>query len=345
MKFISFFIIPFCLAALFSCGPAGVRKMNIARLLVNLQGVENPEKNGLIPGKWYSILLTLSTKEAKKIPNPDYRDFFLNCPNGTIQNVKQTENGLSIQTTDNPYILLDGRSYEGSILVISNAFAGAAFHYPVNWSGYSNLDWSGVSGQAGNPGVNGSSDSSIDYPNGWDGMNGLSGEFGRNGQSLTLEVAFYRIQDFPLGKEMDRMIVIHAVEDNRVYLLKAQKITIHSSGGNGGDGGPGGDGGKGFQDLGFRGRGGSGGTGGNGGSGGNITVIAGGFPVEEYLNFDVTGGSGGQGGLPGKGSYSGSSGRNGKNGANGTVVIKNLKTTDELFLNVHNPHFDRNRLE
>lgn len=200
---------------------------------------------------------------------------------------------------------------------------------------YQCITGSGIDGDSGSPGANGSTGASGERgPDGSDtvaggrGTDGSAGSAGGNGSDgapgPSIQV-FVTMVKTPFYDRLVALKLVGAIDDFLLFPTE-QKVAISARGGDGGSGGSGGPGGRGGDGGsgnpgGNGGNGGAGGVGGNGGSGGpggNITLTYDSrFPeLAQLVVLDVRGGQPGEAGAPGPG---GSGGSGGSGRGNGTL--------------------------
>ena len=187
-----------------------VTLMDIAEIKVALNidvSLASSNKNIIVdkifPGQILSVEITTITKAGKIITNPDYRNFTISSPNGTLNRFIQDWHGIYIYPELENFTFIDGHKYQLEIGVKDNDEIKTLVEWELDWNNFSVLDFSGRNGYNKRP----------------DGDNGINVE---------LDIAEYKLESG------EKAVVVYDKLSSRLFLLKTQDvIKIFSNGGDG----------------------------------------------------------------------------------------------------------------
>ncbi len=328
----------------------GIRDMNIASVEMSVEDEEGNQVDKLLPDTVYSLDFRVRDAAGEEYQNPNYRDFRFNeLRNMTV--VQQARFSVKVKTAETTFHAPGTSLYGFQLSIKGNAYGPDVYTFPLNWSEYSSIDYSGIDGTDGEDGEHGSTAAaeSEDTVRGENGQDGEDGTRGYPGSDVRLAVCRYEYNGY------DKLL-FYDIERNKLYLSEIKKITVNTSGGDGGDGGRGGNGGRGGSYEvetgtiieGSPGTPGDGGDGGDAGSGGDITLLAPDQELFNYISPVAKGGEGGYGGGPGRSYDDGSLlkrgrvGRNGRDGRDGEIRYRRVSSSElqKILRNIKMPGFD-----
>jgi hypothetical protein len=340
------------------CSSTDLSEVSIQDMILELScyNADGPV-DAINPGFVYKGFIEVTDLQGEIIERPDHRNLVVYSENKTFVPGQQTRRKIVLFPTADAFSLLKTGLYSLTLGIADNPYPFQTYEWPVDWSGFSYIDYRGNDGEDGDDGrdgrdARGKSGNDID---GGDGYMGESGENGMRGRDAILYAFFYDVSDIRVeGLFTDRMILFVDSMDGSAYLAPLYHVTIDSTGGAGGSGGDGGEGGDGayydgddFSATGVQGEGGPGGFGGDGGGGGTIAVYYTDPVILEYINPVIDGGPGGDGGDTGYGNNTFyNDGFPGEEGEPGLYYTSPADPGDiESVLDmVLNPNFERERV-
>jgi hypothetical protein len=298
---------------LYSCMTTSIADMDIQDVEAMLVSGTGQSVTSVIPGRTYKLKVTITGREGRIIKDPFPGDLLLNSTDTTFINFEKTLFDIYITSTMKTLVFTRSPEFSLTIKVRNNPYYKRV-SWPVNWEGFTTLDFSGAPGENGLDGLDGSDgSSSYGVADGSDGSDGWDGGDGKKGMDATVLVLYYSVDGMDIkGIRDNTMLFLADITHKSEYLLKKGNVIIDASGGNGGDGGKGGDAGEGTEytenndDMMFTrkkgkdGEPGTGGSGGNGGDGGSIQLLYVQDHITDYITVVTNGGNGGKAGENGE---------------------------------------------
>ncbi|MFW5712380.1 MAG: hypothetical protein ACOCZA_10570 [Spirochaetota bacterium] len=343
------YMLPLLGVMLLSACVTGIQDMQIDSIEMRIEDQDGKQVDELLPDTVYSIDFRVRDSSGELHLNPNYRDFrFSNLKH--LELVQQARFSIKLRTDKSTFHAADTDLYGFSLAVKGNPYPQQSYSFPLNWDGFTKVDYSGIDGKDGEDGDSGASASgeAADEVEGGDGGDGSDGTRGYPGEDVTLVLSRY-------SYDGQQKLLLYAVEHQDLYLSEMKAMVVDASGGEGGDGGRGGNGGTGrtFDDdpdpvPGVAGDPGDGGDGADGGYGGDITLLAVEARLFNFIEPDAAGGEGGYGGAAGR-AYAdgdlakvGREGRDGRDGRDGKVRYKTITPREmrELLQRIDAPGFE-----